>query len=134
MKIKHLLCATFFCLLSGLVFAEDCGTPVYTQNAAATWFDATFNKGEHAEAAAKWYACYQRNLLPAIDSPRAIESCKQAIRRITALPSTLSFAEAYFPPEHTEGGYMVRVGGKSADGSFFMHCYMDKNFNVTAVR
>lgn len=117
-----------------LANAEDCGPPVYPQGGALERIDKTFNDGKHAKAAAKWFECSQRNDPAEITMTRAIESCKQAIRRVTASPSTLSFAQAYMPPSTTEGGYSIGVGGQSSAGQFYRKCYMDKNFNVTEIK
>lgn len=72
------------------------------------------------------------------------ESCKQAVRKLAAAPSTLSFD--YGKPfsytgglnasgvDTTDGGYSVNISGTAVGGAFAVKCYMDERFNITSIR
>lgn len=72
------------------------------------------------------------------------ESCKNAVRKMSVQPSTLSFD--YVPRyeilnglkasgfSHTDGGYSINLSGSDVNGRFKVVCYMDENYRVTNVR
>ena len=72
------------------------------------------------------------------------EVCKNAIRKLSSQPTTLSFD---YPPRYeiinglnasgmfsTDGGRSLVVSGSDINGKFRVACYMDMNFRVTHVR
>ena len=130
---------------------ENCGAPVESP----AWYERVVNK-QKVNAYAKFEQCLDRNRerqkrnierqtaeLEGIVS-RTHENCKQAIRRAAPQPATLSFE--YAKPfsytsglngsgvETTDGGYSVQVTGSDIQGRFVVKCYLDKQFNVTALR
>lgn len=135
----------------GLESEENCGEPMSPPN----WVDSTFNK-DRAAAAYRFQACFQRNealkrrnfdrlqkqMEGIVYSTR--EACKQAVRRLSSQPSTLSFDNGKnfefiyglngSGVDSTDGGYSVDLSGSSAGGRFRAKCYMDERFNVTNVR
>jgi hypothetical protein len=166
MQISRLLAmvAMFLsaCLPPGVAFAgffedeerrtlgaqENCGP----QPPQAGLFGSIFNSAEN-RALDNYNVCRQRNdrraylenkaeMQAIVDSTR--ESCKNAIRKMSSNPSTLSFDYGNaFDYLHglngsgvttTDGGYSVKVSGSDVGGPFYVQCYMTKSFTITNVR
>lgn len=76
-----------------------------------------------------------------IDSSR--EACKNAVRKLSSQPSTLSFdyGKRYeiinglnaSGLNLTDGGYSIKLSGSDVNGQFRVTCFMDKNFRVTNI-
>jgi hypothetical protein len=127
---------------------ENCGS----QPPAPGLIGSLYNSPEK-RAVDEYYSCGERNsrrdYLKSTQEMQAIvtqasTSCQNAIRKLSANPSTLSFDSINsFDWIHglngsnvnfTDGGYSSRISGSSIGGRFVRTCYMDNGYKVGNVR
>jgi hypothetical protein len=83
---------------------------------------------------ADYNVCKQQQKIIRADNNLARESCKQAVRKLSSAPTTLTWDHSIDGPSPTDGGYFVRISGNDVSGRFSATCYMDTNYSVTHVR